>query len=207
MSSTCWWSVAVLPASWRRSLPQNKVYIANPTSDTVACPFGCLVAGFGKGKWEVDNEKTDGQAGDGEENLHVPYNLKDHAEFVIMYSKMTTLLDVVNIRRESVPDVKIAYHDIEPEAAGPPGAFKLTCTNKIKFVPQAKEQDVDKANNKPPAMLQTTAGTMLPLEAWNTETAYVCWSVKWGINGLMPVRPQVVLRMPLELTAGMAVLL
>ena len=140
-------------------------------------------------------------------NLHIPYKLAAHEEHAMLDNKMATLLEVVNARRESVPDVRIADHDLEPDAAGPPGAFKLACTNKLKFVPQVRDPDAEKANEKPPAMLQTTAGTMLPLEAWNTETANVCWSVKWGINGLMPMRPQVVLRMRLELTAGTAVLL
>ena len=162
----------------------------------VECPFGCLLAGFGKGKWEAAKETED------ETKLRLPYQLDGYSDYVVFENKVTTLLVLVNKRRESAPDVKIAHHDLEPDATGPPGAFKLVRTHKINFVPLQNEFNTEKEDAKPPAALQTSVGGMVPREAWTTELARISWSVKWGVNGLMPVRPQVVLYSCFVLPAG-----
>ena len=109
------------------------------------CPFGCLLAGFGKGKWEAAKETED------QTKLRLPYQLDGYSDYVVFENKVTTLLVLVNKRRESAPDVKIAYHDLEPDATGPPGAFKLVRTHKINFVPLQNEFNTEKEDAKPPS--------------------------------------------------------
>ena len=114
----------------------------------VECPLGCLVAGFGKGKWEGKKDSED-------DKLRLPYTLAN-AEWVIFENKIIKLLELVNQRRLACPDMQIAYHDLEPDASGPPGAFKLTPVQHINYVPVKQDPEAHIEGGKPPAALQTT---------------------------------------------------
>ena len=170
-----------------------RIHCARWSAPSVAC-WLALARASGRPPWKRRTK------------LRLPYQLENYSDYVVFDNKVTTLLDLVNNRRESAPDVKIAYHDLEPDAAGPPGVFKLVRTH-IDLVPLQNEFHTDKEEGKPPdAAMQTSVGGVVPREAW-TELVRVSWSIKWGVNGLMPVRPQVVLYSCFVLPAGKAALL
>ena len=53
--------------------------------------------------------------------------------------------------------------------------------------------------------LQTSAAAVIPAGLWSTHCSRVVFSCKRGANGLMPIRPQVVLTSDVDLGAGKAV--
>ena len=53
--------------------------------------------------------------------------------------------------------------------------------------------------------LQTSAASVIPAPLWASHCSKIVFSCKWAANGLMPIRPQVVLTLDLDLGAGKAV--
>ena len=81
-----------------------------------------MLAGFGRGKWAVKDDKFD-------EETMLHYQLSDSSEDVLSNGQdLAPLLDVVLEKQESVPDCRIAYFDIVPKGEGPAGSFTLAQT-------------------------------------------------------------------------------
>ncbi len=102
---------------------QNKLHISNSTEQEAHLIPGTLLAGFGKGKWQV-------KSGDYDENKQLLYTLQDgHAEKVVFNGKLMTLLEVVNQRRATSPaTATVNYHEMKPLADGPPGYSVITAS-------------------------------------------------------------------------------
>ena len=114
---------------------------------------------------------------------------------------LVSLLDVVNMRRKTHPDCRVAYHDVMPHAEGPAGAFSLAVVSQIAFRPQPPAADA------PPAHLQTRVAATVPVSAWDGHYSGLVWSLKWAQNGLSPVRPQVVMLADVTIKPGHSLVL
>ena len=55
--------------------------------------------------------------------------------------------------------------------------------------------------------LQTQVAARVDKEKWKTSVTDIVWSVRWQQAGMMPVRPHVLLTMPVTVGIGHAVLL
>ena len=137
------------------------------------------------------------------------------------------MLDVINQKRLKDPTAKVCYHDLAPSAKGPPGAFSLTRTNDILYVPlgnvqsnvgdpasdpkegdQEQPEDPDSTQKKAPGSLQGSAASLVPVTAWKgLSVAGLVWSVKWAPQGLWPIRPQVAMLMDVTLPPKKALIL
>ena len=173
----------------------NKMQIANTSNDEeLVVPRGALLAGFGRGKWEAATGAID-------ESKQIQFTLESHSDMVLHGPQLVELLDVVNEKRKTQPDCRVAYHDLVPLAEGPAGAFGLKQTVGVVFNPQAQTADAN------PAALQTRLAATVPAQAWKGHYSGLVWSVKWAANGLAPIRPQIVMLHDVMIKPGHSLLL
>ena len=174
---------------------QNKMHLANTSvEEPLVVSRGTLLAGFGRGKWSSDS-------GDIDESKQLPYKLANHDDAVLNGTQFVTLLEIVNERRKTHPDCRVAYHDIVPQGDGPPGAFSLAKTVNLVFSPQPPSADA------PAGHLQTRVAATVPVSAWNGHYSGVAWSVKWSANGLSPIRPQIAMLKDVTIRPGHSLVL
>lgn len=89
-----------------------------------------------------------------------------------------------------------------------PGAFSVQVVHDVLF----KVMDTVPVTGAPnpgglPSMLQTQVGARIDSTFWKGAWTDIVWSVKWGPNGLTPIRPHVLVTSPLSLLIQKAVLL
>ena len=183
------------PTGMLRIFLHNKMQIANTSNDEeLVAPRGALLAGFGRGKWEAATGAID-------ESKQIQFTLESHSDMVLHGPQLVELLDVVNEKRKTQPDCRVAYHDLVPLAEGPAGAFGLKQTVGVVFNPQAQTADAN------PAALQTRLAATVPAQAWKGHYSGLVWSVKWAANGLAPIRPQIVMLHDVMIKPGHSLLL
>ena len=51
---------------------------------------------------------------------------------------------------------------------------------------------------------QNTIGSKVAMDEWETDVTTVLWVVRWTARGLMPIRPQVHLKVSAVLSTGRA---
>ena len=124
---------------------------------------------------------------------------------VLLNGKLQTLHSVGEAQRVKVPNCKIMYHEMEasPEEKVP-GMFKCIRQNNVWFSPAKDSQEVQDAADPNAKTNQVGAAKLLPNSVWYSDIISILFSVRWGPNGLIPVRPQVVLLSDLKLAAGQA---
>ena len=95
------------------------------------------------------------------------------------------------------------YHDMEstPEDQNP-GMFKCIRKNDVYFSPAKDSQDVQDPADAAAKTNQVGGAKLVPNSAWQSDLVSIVFSVRWSPNGLMPVRPQIVLMMDVTLPAG-----
>jgi hypothetical protein len=180
-------------------------------------PPGTFICGFGSAKWQCKKEA--GKEDESSLTTKMLYSLSDSEEKVLFDGRLQSLLEVVNAKRLANPSCKVMYHDLLPNARGPPGAFRLTRTHDVEYIlcgktevtdpndPDAGNRDEESSpSKKPPGSLQGSAGNLVPTSAWSSlNVARVVWTVKWSPQGLMPVRAQVLLLTEVSLPPKKAV--
>ena len=123
-----------------------------------------------------------------------------------MYNnKLQNLHSVVAAQQAKVPVCKIMFHEMEsmPDDKNP-GMFKCIRKNDVWFSPAKDTQDVQDPADANAKTNQVGGAKLMPNSAWQSDMASIVFSVRWGPNGLMPVRPQVVLLIDLTLAPGQA---
>ena len=150
--------------------------------------MACSFCGFGKAQFKPG----DGCALPDTARL---YQLHNSTDMVLMCKPHVELGTVIEERRAVDPECKVAYHSMEPTPNGAPGAFTLTVANNIYFIPDACNKElINPEEPKKVPTQQMAAGELLAVSAWaQGKSTQVNWAVQWGINGLMPVRPVVLL--------------
>lgn len=101
----------------------------------------------------------------------------------------------------------IAYHEVTDEPDQGPGAFKLEVKHGVSFKPADAVAVSGESQGALPSMLQTQVGARVDSKLWKSSWADIVWSVKWGSNGLCPIRPHVLVTHPITLAIQTAVLL
>ena len=106
------------------------------------------------------------------------------------------------------PGAKLCYHSlVDAPTKDDPGVFEVKLTNLVVFIPGKQEAVVEEGAEGEGAKImtaQTNVAAMNPFNSWETTVSKTVWSVKWGANGLMPIRPQVILTLDVDLASGMA---
>ena len=107
-----------------------------------------------------------------------------------------TIAAVVETHRAKSPVVKVAYHTLTDEPKeGKPGHFSLKRVHSVWYVPQTAGAPVEEGAGEaddPGAQstAQQSAAKLIPNSSWQGHSTQIIFSVKIGINGVMPVRPQ-----------------
>ena len=118
-------------------------------------------------------------------------------------TKMTTVKEVVAEQRSNNLEAKIAYHSMFDLASKDKDAFGVKQDHEIFFIP-AFSSDEDGGQNQP--ITQGTLAGRLPANTFESSHCVVqTWVVKWGPQGLGPVRPLVLFKQSCDLPAGKAV--
>ena len=77
-----------------------------------------------------------------------------------------------------------------------PGNFTLKRSHQVWFIPQNGAPvagDEGGEEESQPTTGQQNAAKLIPNAVWGNHATKIVFSVKWGVSGLMPIRPQVVL--------------
>eukprot|EP00435_Cladocopium_sp_Y103_P065280 s449_g27.t1 len=135
--------------------------------------------------------------------------------FEVLYqSHYKSIAAVVESHRAKNPVVKVAYHTLTDEPKeGKPGHFSLKKIHSVWYVPQSAGAPVEEGagegeDQSNQSTAQQTAAKLIPNPAWQGHSTQIVFSVKFGINGVMPIRPQaiglknVVLTRDVDLPAG-----
>lgn len=176
---------------------KNKMQIVSESdTEPLVVRRGMMLAGFGRGKWNMKNDEFDGET-------MLQYEMTGSDDEVLIGQDLTTLLDIIIEKQKSKPDCRMAYFDIVPKGDGPTGSFTLVSTSDIVFVPvPASTKDATAGH------LQTRVAAQIPIPIWrNMHYSKIVWTVKWGQNGLAPVRPQIVMHTNVTVKPGHCVLL
>lgn len=174
--------------------PNHRIYLLNTGKKDVELAEGWLVAGFGKGKFKYQEKEPDANP-----DTHILHHLANWETKVYYNGGLRTLLDLVEERRQTVPEPKICYHTMDDIADGPPGAFRLTLSTEVLFA--MLDQEVTKDGKE---LLINKVAALIPTAYWRTHCTDVFWAMKWTTGGLQPTRPVVCLTAAVTLPPGKA---
>lgn len=179
----------------------GKVYVLNTSSTAAKLPAGLVLAGFGKGSYKQR------AAGEPVGEKEVLFTLQPET-MVLMGNTLKSVRSVVDGKRSTDPHAKVAYHEMsEASTTEDPSKFDLKLTTRIVFVPtgpaKAKEEEGEGFSGA-----QVSAARMVPMEAWvKGSLAFPAWCVRWAPQGLMPIRPVIVLLQEIMLEPAHGVML
>lgn len=162
--------------------PNKEIWLINKSNTEAKFNAGFILAGFGKGEYKQQAPATDREI------------LFDMCPLpvVLHQSALRTLEEVVNSERLKKPGAKVAYHDlVDSPTPDKPGAWKLNRKLDISFVPEAVNVKPDQGQDQ---AKQSDCASLFPSAAWNKTHSEVVFSVGWQATGLMPIRPQVVMK-------------
>ena len=116
---------------------------------------------------------------------------------------MTTVKEVVAEQRSNNLEAKIAYHSMFDLASKDKDAFGVKQDHEIFFI-LAFSSDAEVGHSQP--ISQATLAGKFPANTFESSHCVVqTWAVKWGPQGLGPIRPLVLFKQSCDLPAGEAV--
>lgn len=176
----------------------QKISLMNEGEHGVKIMPGVLCCAFGKGKFtakatldSVDTEKD------------ILFTLEDSHSQILFNNVLTTVGEVLKLKRESMPLADINYHDILDDDGV---KFKLAQKHHVVFQPQASQQ-VTEVEGGGVATLQANAAALVPAGLWQTVYTKLVWSMVWKSKGLMPIRPQIIFTFSGEVLPGEALVI
>ena len=174
---------------------ENKVYVANTGDTDVTIPVGTFLCGYGRGRFARDEN------GSFNPGCHHMYTIKT-CDDPVYTSKFTTVKEVVKEQRSTNPEAKIAGHSIFDIASKDKDAFGVKQEWKVFFIP-AFCSDEEGGQNQP--ITQITLAGKLPANTFESSHCVVqAWGVKWGFQGLSPIRPLIIFKQSCDIPAGKA---
>eukprot|EP00959_Pyramimonas_sp_CCMP1952_P283766 5931925-Pyramimonas_sp.AAC.1 len=110
-------------------------------------------------------------------------------------------------KRSSLPTAEIAYHTMADDPDGEAGSFTLAVKNKVYFVVAKGQKGDDEGGEASGSDLtQLSVASCIPQAVWDSSSIVkVIWAVKWGIQGLTPIRPVVCMLGDVIIGAGRAI--
>ena len=174
----------------------NNVYVTNTSENDVTIAAGTFLCGYGKGTFAHNTN------GSFNPDCHHVFHIKTCADFVFT-TKMARVAEVVTTHRAINPEAKIAYHSMFDIASKEKDAFGIKQEHEIYFIPTFTSQDDDAGQQQP--VSQVNLAGKLPANTFESSHCVVqTWAVKWGPQGLGPVRPLVLFKQSCDLPAGKA---
>ena len=173
-----------------------QVAVINNTGAPMMLKSPLTLMSFGKISWKKD-KSADEDMGE-EQTLLVSFT--SSSDMVLFDNKLLSLHKVIADRRASNPSWQVCYHTLKDDATpgAAVGAFTLTKALCVRAVMELPKEDA-----KDKEVRQENLGATLPLGTWEgLPFADIVFSMRWASQGLMPIRPQVVLTQDVEIPAG-----
>ena len=178
----------------------SKVALVNSTDDKVQLKRGTILYGFGKVSYR---KVSDGEQRDMTKEIAIEFASSD--DEVIYDRQLVTLFKVIENRRSMNPNAQICYHVMKDEVDKGPGCFALERRHRVHAAFEAatmkeasgEQEEMGQGGHEGK---QESLAALIPLSTWaGNELAAQRWSMRWASNGLMPIRPQIVLLVDIEL--------
>ena len=114
---------------------------------------------------------------------------------------LQTLHKAVEDKRSANPDPAIAYHSkVDDPGQSPPGSFSLQRKHHVYACFEGTPLSTSEGAAAEPQARQDSLAASLPLSTWAaSKLCKPIWIMRWAAQGLMPVRPQIVLMEQVEL--------
>ena len=158
----------------------NRPYLLNQSEASQTLAAGTVVAAFGRGKFR----RHQPNAADGEDNnkKEIAYSLSGPDADVLYNGHLTTVGELVEVRRKSGPSpvIKVNYFELvdRPQEAKP-GLFELKKTHDVRFAPQQKvEVELGQGGTSDNTASQVNLASLLPSEAWTSYLPRFCFHIK-----------------------------
>ena len=175
----------------------NKVYVVNTGDADASIPFGAVLCGYGKGRFDRIRVGMDFLPA-----RHPVFEIKTCDDLVVYGGATFTVKEVMRAKRITYPEAEIAYHSVFEVASTDTDAFGVKLKHEVFFIP-AFFGDDDQAQSQP--INQSTLAGKLPANIFdNSHCVVATWVVKWSPQGLGPVRPLVIFKKACDLPAGKA---
>ena len=199
----CQWAVACCSGCASYPIADLTSQVINNSDSHVAINAGNILAGFGKIAFRtpgVDNATAI------DPEVDIAFSPKDSSEQIIIEPNLTTIGDeVTKVSKEKSADMaKVCYHEIVRQ----PGAESFTLKQTVSVVARSKDM------SQQGVATGSSFGCYVPLKVWTPsddatpadgQWYKIIWACKWGPNGLMPVRPLIVVTCQLEIPGGHAI--
>ena len=168
------------------------------------------VAGYFKGNWRQGKQKKADVKDENDDNTpgasglppcgpnEISFHINGPDDEVQFNNVITTVGELIKDRRETDPDVKVAYHDMQDKPLpGKPWYFSLKLRSDVRYNVAAP----------PKLMTVNNVANLIPASSWMPDLLKPVWVVTWGQKGLTPIRPFWHLIKPISLQPGKAVVL
>ena len=178
----------------------NKVYVVNTGDADASIPFGAVLCGYGKGRF--DRNTTRGRFNP---DRHTRFEIKTCDDLVVYGGATFTVKEVMRAKRITEPEAEIAYHSVLEVASTDTDAFGVKLMHEVFFIPAFSSDD--EGEQSQPIDKNNLAGKLPPNTFENSHCVVATWDVKWrrqGPQGLGPVRPLVIFKKSCDIPAGKA---
>ena len=116
----------------------------------------------------------------------------------VQTTRMVKVKEVMAEQRANNPEAKIAYHSMFDIASTDKDAFGVKLEREVFFIPAFTSDEEGGQNQR---ITQGTLAGKLPANTFESSHCVVAtWAVKWGPQGLGPVRPLALFTQSCELS-------
>ena len=179
---------------------QKAAFVVNKTDKDIKISVGMLLCGFGKGKFDRNNESN---AGKFDPETHHMFHIQTCDDFVFT-TKLEAVKDVVHDQKQRNPEAKLSYHSMFEVAGTDQKSFGVKQEHEVFFIPTLSSGDGNDGDTGK-VINQGSVGAALPSTSFDGSHCVVkAWAVKWATIGLMPIRPLVLFTKSCNLPAGQA---
>ena len=196
---------ATLPSSGGVSMKvvvgsNNCLYLTPSADAEVSLVPGTLVAAYYKGKWWHNDKGTERTDED------ITFKLSSTDDLIYMGTKLETLGAALAARRKSRPasNSTVLYHMLQEDPSDDDPAHQtLTLNHEMNWKIDAGAP-VKREDGKVSTMDYKHVASAVPFNNWNNGITSIVWTMRWTMNGLAPVRPNVALLKSIKVSPGMA---
>jgi hypothetical protein len=182
----------------------HTLFLANKSADETgawhgAC--GATVAAWQKGQWRKPTATKPATPND------IAFHIRDDQTLIFLGARLLTVADAFDEHQKKHPGATCAlmYHVcIDDPIDGHPSHQKFDLKTSMLWTPETTKVK-DEPDSTSLRMDNKHAASAVPFDVWDNSLTTVVWFVRWVSQGLVPVRPIVILRTSVVIPAGKAV--
>jgi hypothetical protein len=125
-----------------------------------------MVAGFGAGTFKFKEQEPDVNP-----ETHIPFELTNCKDKVILGTRIKTLKELVEEKQKTEPTPKVCYHNMEEVSGGGVGYFKIQKAHSVLFGLLEQELPKDASTEQTVNRL----GALIPTDCWKSHCLNIYW--------------------------------